>query len=918
MKKRLVLTGVFLLLGLFLAVNVSAKRRGGSKAENKDLPELKHEKYVMPNGLQVILHEDHTVPIVSVNVWYHVGSKNEKVRRTGFAHLFEHMMFQGSEHQPGEFFAPLEKVGGSANGSTNEDRTNYWENVPSNYLELALWLEADRMAYLLPAMDLKKLDNQRDVVKNERRQGYENEPYGKIEALMPELLYPAGHPYSWPVIGSHEDLTAASLEDVKDFFRTYYTPSNASLCITGDFEPAKAKALVQKYFGSIPPGPAVERLKDWPVGFEGEKRVTVPDRVSLPRLYYVWHTPPFYAPGDAELDLLANILSSGKTSRLYKSLVYDRQIAQDVTAYQGSRQMGSEFRIMVTAKPGVSMEEIEQAVDEELAKVRSKGVTSQEFSQAQNNWEAIFVRQLQNVGGFGGRADLLNQYNFFLGDPDKLHWDMNRYLGTTAAAIKETAQKYLDPNRRLAAWVVPQPDYRAEKSTVDLSKMPSPAKEPTFNPPKVQKAKLSNGMEVWLAEEHKLPLVQMEVVVKSGWAGDPKGRPGAASLTAELLDEGTRSRSALEISSEAKSLGAQLSTGSFFDGSTASINILKKNLDRGLDLLSDVVLHPVFPAEELERQRQIYLGRIMQESKEPVASAIKAFQKALFGEDHPYSQPYTGSGTESSVKAIQRDDLVNYYETYYAANNATIVAAGDVTMDELLPKLEKAFGNWEQKEVPAVTIPPGPAIRGSKVYIVDKPGAAQSVILMGGYGMPRSSPDYYPFQVMNNVLGGQFSARLNMNLREEKGYSYGSYSFAFNLKGAGPYVAYAPVQAQSTREALTEMKKELAGICGTKPITAEELKNSKNNLIKGYSQEFQTVGAIAGKLAEMVMYGLPENELARYVPSMAAVDGKEAQEMAKKYIRPQAMLTVVVGDRAKLAAIVKELNLGEISQMEEE
>ncbi|MCI0406488.1 MAG: insulinase family protein, partial [candidate division Zixibacteria bacterium] len=653
------------------------------------------------------------------------------------------MMFQGSEHQPGEFFAPLEKVGGSANGSTNEDRTNYWENVPSNYLELALWLEADRMGFLLPAMDLKKLDNQRDVVKNERRQGYENEPYGKIEALMPELLYPAGHPYSWPVIGSHEDLTAASLEDIKDFFRTYYTPSNASLCISGDFQPAAAKALVQKYFGSIPPGPAVERLKDWPVSFDGEKRVTVPDRVSLSRLYYVWHTPPFYAPGDAELDLLANILSSGKTSRLYKSLVYDKQIAQDVSAYQASRQMGSEFRIMVTAKEGVGLDEIQRAVDEELEKIRSKGVSSQELAQAQNNWEAIFVRQLQNVGGFGGRADLLNQYNFFLGDPDKLHWDMNRYLSTSASAVKEAAQNYLDPSRRLVVWAVPQPDFRAEKSTVDFSKEPAPAKEPTFTPPKVQKGKLSNGMEVWLAEEHKLPLVQMEVVVKSGWAGDPKGRPGAAALTAELLDEGTRSRSALEISSEAKSLGAQLSTGSFFDGSTASINILKKNLDKGLVLLADVVQNPVFPNEELERQRQIYLGRIMQESKEPVPSALKAFQKALFGEGHPYSQPYTGSGTESSVKAIQREDLVNYYETYYAPNNAAIVAAGDVTMDELLPKLEAAFGRWEPKEVPAVTIPPGPPIRGSKVFIVDKPGAAQSVILMGGYGMERKSPDYY-------------------------------------------------------------------------------------------------------------------------------------------------------------------------------
>ena len=324
-----------------------------TETQASSLPEIKTEKYVLPNGLNVILSEDHSIPVVSVNLWYHVGSKNEKAGRTGFAHLFEHMMFQGSQHMDQDYFAPLEKVGAVVNGSTSEDRTNYYETLPSNYLELAIWLESDRIGFLLPALTQKKLDNQRDVVKNERRQRLENQPYGKVYDLLPSLTYPNDHPYSWPVIGSMADLSAASVEDVSEFFRTYYTPNNASLCITGDFDPVQVKKWIEQYFGSIPPGPAIDRLKSWVPELDGVRRALVEDNVELPRLYYVWHSPAQYQPGDAEMDLLANILTSGKTSRLYQALVYEKQIAQDVSAYQASQELGSTFNIEVTAAQGI-------------------------------------------------------------------------------------------------------------------------------------------------------------------------------------------------------------------------------------------------------------------------------------------------------------------------------------------------------------------------------------------------------------------------------------------------------------------------------------------------------------------------------------------------------------------------------------
>ena len=497
----------------------------GSAAAADDLPQLEFEHYTLPNGLEVILHEDHSIPMVSVNIWYHVGSKNERPGRTGFAHLFEHMMFQGSEHHDADYFVPLQKIGGQVNGSTNKDRTNYWENVPSDQLELALWLEADRMGCLLPAMTQEKLDNQRDVVKNEKRQG-ENEPYARSDELLLQLLFPEGHPYAHTVIGSMDDLSAASIEDVSEFFRLYYAPNNASLCVAGDFDPALVKPMIENYFGRIEPGRPVDRIERWLPSLDGERRAVAEDAVELPRLYMSWHTPGYYQPGDAEFDLLGDILAQGKTSRLYKALVYERQIAQDVRAAQESRELGGIFTIEVTAAPGHDLAEIEAAVDAELALLLKKGLTSDEVDLARIRYEAGFVRGLQRSGGFGGKADRLNRYNVLAGDPDYLARDLARYRDATPRDITMYALRYLDLERRAVLHVVPQGGLTAVAADVDLAVMPGSSGSVAFTPPRVQTAVLDNGLELYLVEKHDLPLVDVRIDILSGWSADPVAPAG--------------------------------------------------------------------------------------------------------------------------------------------------------------------------------------------------------------------------------------------------------------------------------------------------------------------------------------------------------------------------------------------------------
>jgi zinc protease len=875
-----------------------------------DLPELKYEKYVLGNGLQVILHEDHCLPNAAVNVWYHVGSKNEKPGRTGFAHLFEHMMFQGSANHDSDYFLPLQKVGGQVNGSTNTDRTNYWENVPAEHLELALFMEADRMGWLLPAMTQEKLDNQRDVVKNEKRQG-ENRPYAKSRDLLLELMYSEGHPYRWPVIGSMEDLSAASREDVSDFFRMYYAPNNASLCVAGDFDPAQVKEWIAKYFGPVPPGRPVDRLESWIPRLEGERRMLAEDAVELPRLYMQWHSPGWYQPGDAEYDLLADIVASGKTSRLYKALVYEKRIAQDIFASQSSREMSGVFAITATAAPGHDLAALEAAIDAELRVLLAKGVTDREVDLARTRFETNAVRELQQIGGFGGKADRLNRYNVLVGDPGWLQADLDRYAVADAASVNSWMRRHIDLERRGVLWIVPQGKLVAAPD-VDRSQLPQGAAPAVFTPPAVQTATLPNGLQLHLVEKHDLPLVEVRLVVRAGWVDDPADRQGAASLTAEMLDEGVKGRDALALSEAIESIGAELNASSDFDGTQVSLNVLRRQLDAGLALLADVALRPTFPADEFERVRQNYRGRQQQESVQPQAQGQNEFRRRLFGDRHPYAQPASGVGTRQSLDALTRADLLSFHGTWFVPNNAAVVVVGDLTLQEATAAVGRVLGGWSAAPLPERTPLPVPDYRGPRLVVIDRPGAPQSQILGGYVSLPRSDPDHLGFEMLNSAFGGQFASRINLNLREDKGYTYGARSQLASYRHAGLFVMSAPVQTNATAASVTELLNELALIRGGKPLGGSELADSRNRLVQGFPQRFTTYGGIARQVSDLLLTGLPLDEWQTYARRVDALGEAELAGIVERDLDPTRVVWVIVGDWAVFADGLRALDLGEI------
>lgn len=905
---------IVVLVGLILTITPS--RRG--EAQQIAPPKLPFEKYVLANGLNVILHEDHSAPIVAVNLWYHVGSKNEKRGRTGFAHLFEHMMFQGSKHHDTDFFKAIEPLGATdLNGTTNEDRTNYFQSVPSNALERVLWLEADRMGWLLPAMTQERLDNQREVVKNERRQGVDNQPYGLVSERMAAVLYPPHHPYSWSVIGSMEDLAAASKQDVENFFKDYYGPNNCTLVIAGDIDVTKTKALVEKHFGPITPGPPVHRAREWIPELTKEVRLSMEDRVSLPRLYITWHAPPAFTQGEANLDVTAGLLTRGKTSRLYKRLVYDLKVAQDVTAFHDGREIGGLFSVVVTAAPGHTLDELEPLVLEEVEKLKSAPVPQEDVERIKTSLLAGFIRNLERVGGFGGKSDRLGHYNTFLGNPGYIEKDFARYQAVTPQSVQATARRWLHEGRAVMR-VIPFPDLKAGKEAagVDRAAIPAVGEPKPLVLPSLQRAKLSNGLQVVLAENRKIPVVQLDLIVGGGWSADRKDKLGAASFSSAMQDEGTKTRSALQISDETEQLGATIACFSGLDTATVRLNALKARLEPSLALWADIVMNPAFPPEEIERRRQQVLGQILQEKTDPVGMGIRILPALVYGSDHPYGQPLTGTGTEESVKAITREDLVSFHGAWFKPNNATLVIVGDTTLSEIVPRLEKVLGGWRPGETPKISIPQKPQPARTIVYLIDKPGAVQSVLLAGNLLPAKNDPDDVAFNVLNTILGGQFISRINMNLREEKGYSYGAGSFPFDARGQSMFLAFSLVRSDVTKESIAEMLKELRDIRGSRPVTAEELRQAQSNLALSLPGQYETIGGIAGKITEVVTYGLPEDYPSTYPDKVRKTTSEGLTELAKKRVLPDNLVLVVVGDRATVEPKLKELNIGPISYLD--
>jgi zinc protease len=873
--------------------------------------EIPYEKFVLDNGLTVIVHEDHKAPIVAVNIWYHVGSKNEKPGKTGFAHLFEHLMFGGSENFHGRYIDAMERVGATdLNGTTNNDRTNYFEDVPTSAVDYTLWLESDRMGHLLGSFDEKTLTLQRGVVQNEKRQG-ENQPYGVTEQLITENTYPAGHPYSWTVIGSMDDLNAASMNDVKDWFRTYYGPANAVLVLAGDIDLQTAKEKAKKYFGDIPPGPPIGKQEVWVAKMGGAHRGTVQDRVPQARIYKVWNVPQ-YGSADADyLMLVSRCLAQGKVSRLYKRLVYDDQIATNVQALLDENEIGSQFLITATARPDQQLSKVEQEVDEELARFLKDGPDAKELERVKTQYLAGFVRGVDRIGGFGGKSDVLARGQAFLGDPGAYKVQLQRVESATVQDLKSAAQRWLSDGV-YALEVHPFPTYKTATESADRSKLPATGTPPELKLPKLERATLSNGLQVILAERHEIPVVDFNLQFDAGYASDQFAAPGTASLATALLDGGTAKRSALEIAEESASLGAQLRAGSSLDTSTVSLSALKSNLDRSLDLYADVILHPAFPETDFRRQQKQQIAAIQREKVTPFAMGLRVFPALLYGADHAYGVPLTGSGTESTVSKLTREDLVKFHDTWFKPNHATLIVVGDTTMAELTPKLEKLLDGWKRGDVPVKNI--GKVEYQSKpvVYLLDRPGALQSVILAGEIAPPRNNPDEVAIETMNNILGGNFGARINMNLREDKHWSYGASSRLINARGQRPFVVIAPVQTDKTKESLVEINKELRGILAGTPPTPEELTKVQDNETLSLPGSRETMNEVANSIETLVEYGLPDDYYEKYAGRVRALKIDDIQSVAKQVVRPDNLTWVIVGDRAKIEAGVRELNLGEV------
>lgn len=899
----------WLLTLLFLPVLLFSQK---GKMTETGVVDISYRMFKLDNGLTVIIHEDHKAPIVAINIWYHVGSKNERPGKSGFAHLFEHLMFNGSEDYNDDYFQALERVGATdMNGTTNEDRTNYFQNVPTSAFDLALWMESDRMGHLLGAIDQAKLDEQRGVVQNEKRQG-ENQPYAVSEELITKATWPAGHPYDHTVIGSMDDLNAASLSDVKDWFRASYGPSNAVLSIAGDVTTEDALARVKKYFGDIPPGPPVARFSSWVAKRTGVQREVAQDRVPQARVYKVWNIPGWGTPDLDYLNLASDVLSSGKSSRLYYRLVYKDQIATNVNAYIDRREIASQFVITATAKPGEDLTAVEKAIDEEMTKFLKSGPTQVELERMKARYEASFLRGIERIGGFGGTSDILAQNEVYGGSPDYYKTTLRRLKTATAGDIQKAAAAWLSDGVYVLD-IVPFPNLSAAPADTMIRKsLPLVGTPPVATFPAFERKTLANGMKLIFVHRPTVPIVQFTLLFDAGYSTDILSAPGTANLAMNMLDEGTKTRTALQISDELQLLGATLNTGSNLDVSTVSMNALKAKLDKSLDLYADVILNPSFPKEDLGRLQKQTIAGIKREKVQPIQMGLRVLAGLLYGPGHPYGIPLTGTGTEESAAKLTRDDMVRFHQTWIRPNNATLIVIGDATMDEIVSRLERAFKNWKRGDVPKKDITDVPEQKEPVVYLMDKPGALQSVIFAAELTVPQNNPDEIAIHAMNTVLGGAFTSRINMNLREAKHWSYGAGSFIYSTAAQRPYIAYGPVQTDKTKESMVELSKELSGIIGDHPVTEEEMNKVKSNLTLELPGVWETNASVAGYIADIVRFHLPDDYYQTYPQKVKALSLDQLNEGAKEVVKPNRLIWVVVGDRKKVEEGVRDLHFGEL------
>jgi len=906
------------------------------------IPALAYERFTLPNGLTVVVHEDHKAPVVAVSVWYHVGSSYEPEGKTGFAHLFEHLMFQGSENHKDEFFKPFELAGATdQNGTTWLDRTNYFETVPTTALDMALWMESDRMGHLLGAIGQPQLDEQRGVVQNEKRQG-ENQPYGRASELIQAEAFPANHPYHHDTIGSMADLNAASLGDVKQWFRDYYGAANTVVVLAGDITPAVAKEKMLKYFGDIAAGPRVPRPQPWVAPRQQSTRGTMTDNVAQTRIYREWNVPPRGSTDENLLELAAAVLGGGKTSRLYQRLVYRDKLADGVSVHVEQHALASLFELQVDVKQGVDPARVEAAIADEWQNFLAHGPSADELARVKTETRASFVRGLESVNT---QASVLAQGQLYHGDPGAYLKQFNEFMAATPASVTAAANRWVArgdytltvvPGKvdaadgaaaagRAAAPGKPAPvlsptgDFHTVGSAVDRSKgVPRVDSYPDLSFPAVQRGRLANGIEVVLAERHTVPAVQVRLLFDAGYAADQGRKLGTSSFTMSMLDEGTTELDSVQIAKRKQRLGALIDTDCGLDSCSASLNALNDALQPSLALFADIVRQPAFRQADIDRLRGQRLAGIAQEKSQPIGIALRTLPPLLYGKGHAYAIPFTGSGTAASIKALDSADMRRFMADYIRPDNVRILVAGDTTMAKIVPALNAAFGQWQApaSKVPAKNLGKVAPPPHARVYLIDRPDAQQSLILAGSLAPSTEAPNNLQIQTMNGAFGGTFTSRLNMNLREDKHWAYGAFSILQNALGQRPFLLYAPVQTDKTAPSIAEMLNEARAVIGPRPLTDQEIDKIKVGDVRSMPGGYQTTSAVMGALQGIVLYDRPDDYVSTLKSRIEAQTDASVQAAAQEIIHPDQLTWVIVGDLKKIEAPIRALKLGAIQVLD--
>jgi len=910
--------------------------------------DIPYEQFTLDNGLKVLVHEDRKAPVVAVSIWYEVGSKHEPEGKTGFAHLFEHLMFNGSENAPGDFFEPLQQVGATDyNGTTWFDRTNYFETVPTGALDVALMLESDRMGHLLGAVTQEKLTNQIGVVQNEKRQG-DNQPYGLVEYEQLENLFPSGHPYHHSTIGSMEDLSSATMEDVREWFRNHYGPNNAVLVLAGDIDVATARAKVTQWFGDIPAGPEVHQVAAPVPTLPGPLAKTIYDQVATPRVYRMWAIPGYDDPDYVPLALGGSVLGGLASSRLDEALVRGQELAVSVSASASIFAQAGQFVAWADARPGVSAEQLSAALDAEMARFIAEGPTQDELQRAATVYAAGQIRGLEQTGGFSGKAPVLAEGLLYSGDPAHYRQELARVASIRPEEVRSVLQEWLsrpvfalnvEPGTRqeggetrggfvtgsgegAAAGGLRGPAFYAQDGVVpmgttasnagvDRSQLPPVQELAPLDFPEIERATLSNGMEVYFARRTAVPVVSARIAFDAGYAADPVNQLGLQSLMLAAMDEGTTTLDANALAIARERLGVALRGYANSDTTSFGLDAVTPNLAPSFDLLADYVRNPAFDPAALERVRSQQLTRIENELNNPSAIAQRAIVPLLFGETHPYGRPPSGLGQRESVTSVTRADLAQFHDAWLRPDNAKMFIVGNTTLAEVVPLLEASFGDWTAPATPAptknFTVPiPAPEQR---IVLIDRPASPQSVIVGGRVLNQVGTDDLLVLNAANEVFGGSFLSRINMNLRETKGWSYGVSSLIRQPLDRTAFLVFAPVQADRTGESIGEILKDLGAYTSGQGVTEEELRRLVNGNVRELPGRFETSGDVLDGVADIVLYGRPEDYYETLSERYRNLSAAELDEQALASLTSDELVFVVVGDADVVAPQLEALGL---------